>query len=179
MLIHQIKDLSNTRAVNLLEQGMIQVLDFNLIKNYHPDYHNESSNLFYILKHGRYQIGNYYIAEENGKYIASAGWNYYEDDIALALTRAYVLPEHRQSYILGTHFLPKILDETVNYDKIWITCNEYNLAIYKGLSRMSQNKNAGLGISWPAIYNKFLPIGIKTVNYTEQYVAEYNRVIHD
>lgn len=175
MIIHQIHDLSDSTIVKLLEQGLSQVTESELIKNYHPDYRSENSNLFYILKHGRYKIGNYYIAEEDGKYIASAGWNFYQDDIILALSRAYISLKYRRSYILANEFLPKILEETVDYNKIWITCNEYNLSIYKGFVRMSQNKQAGLGSPWPKIYNKFLPIGIKHINYTQQYVAEYKR----
>ena len=175
MLIHQIQDLSNSTIINILEKGLGEITETNLIRNYHPDYKSENSNLFYILNHGRYKIGNYYIAEEDGKYIASAGWNHYEDDIALALTRAYVLPEHRQSYIMANEFLPRILEETLAFNRIWCTCNDYNKSIYKGFVRLSRGKSAGLHNSWPKIYSMFVPIGIQQVYYTDQYVVEYIR----
>ena len=50
MIIHQIHDLSNSNIVSLLEQGMSQVTEPELIKNYHPDFKSDNSNLFYILK---------------------------------------------------------------------------------------------------------------------------------
>jgi hypothetical protein len=175
MIIHQIHDLSNSNIVSLLEQGMSQVTEPELIKNYHPDFKSDNSNLFYILKNGRYKIGNYYVAEEDGNYIGSAGWNWYKDDIALALTRAYIAPNHRQRNIMATYFLPSILDETALYNKIWCTCNEYNKVIYNGFVRIAMGKRAGLTNPWLDIYSKFVPIGIQTVNYTEQYVAEYKR----
>ena len=67
------------------------------ITNYHPDYANEPSNLFYILNqpNNRYTKGAYYILEEDNKLIACAGWNEYELDIttALGLTRMFVSKE--------------------------------------------------------------------------------------
>lgn len=175
MRILQIHDLSNTEAINILEKGLQSITDTNLVSNYHPDYKSDPANLFYILKNGRFSIGNYYIAVEEDCYIASAGWNWYQDDIALALTRAYVLPDHRQRNIMSTYFLPRILDETTAYNRIWCTCNEYNKVIYKGFVRISNGKRAGLTNPWSDMYSKFVPIGIHTVNYTEQYVVEYKR----
>lgn len=175
MRILQIQDLSNLESVNILEKGLSLITNTNLVKNYHPDYKSEPANLFYILKNGRFSIGNYYIAEEDNCYIGSAGWNWYQDDIALALTRAYVSPNYRQKNIMGNYFLPRILDETTLYNRIWCTCNKYNKVIYDGFVRLAAGRRAGLTNPWSEIYKKFVPIGIHTVNYTEQYVAEYRR----
>jgi hypothetical protein len=175
MIIHQIHDLSDTTIVKLLEQGLSQVTESELIKNYHPDYKSENSNLFYILKHGRYKTGNYYVAEEDGQFVGSSGWNWYKDDIVLALTRSYILSKHRQRNIMGTYFLPRILDETTSYNRIWCTCNKYNKVIYEGFVRMANGKRAGLSNPWLNIYSKFVPIGLHSVNHTEQYVVEYRR----
>jgi hypothetical protein len=176
MKIHSIQDSSNTVIIKLLESGLSKVTESNLIKNYHPDYSNDLANIFYLLKMGdRYRVGNYFIIEEDNQYIGSTGWNWYRDDIVLALSRSYVIKKHRQRYILGNYILPKILDESIKYNRIWVTCNDYNRVIYDSFSRLSVGKSAGLNNSWPKIYSKFKPIGKKIVNYTDQYVAEYIR----
>lgn len=180
MKIYAIKDYSDTIAIDILKRGLSHVTEDDMVKNYHPDYENESANIFYLLKTGdRYRRGNYYIATEDDKYVGSAGWNWYQDDIALALTRAYVLKEYRQRFIMTTYFLPRILEETLEYNRIWCTCNSYNLAIYNGFVRLSQGKSAGLNNSWPKEYSKFVPIGLRKVNHTDQYVAEYKRNRND
>jgi hypothetical protein len=142
-----------------------------LLTNYHPDYENSPGNLFYILKDGRYKIGNYFIMEEDGKYIGSAGWNPY-NDVALVLTRAFVPEEFRGHFNMANYLLPAMFKETTDFNKLWITCNDYNITIYQALTRLSQGK---LSIPWPDIYKNFTPIGKRTVYYTEQYVAEYKR----
>jgi hypothetical protein len=175
MIIHQIHDLSNLSTVKILEQGMSQVTDTRLIKNYHPDYKNENSNLFYILQHNRFKIGNYYVIEEDNNYICSSGWNWYENDIALALTRTYVIPECRQRNLIANNILPRIIKDSKSYNRLWITCNEHNKAIFNAFVRIQQGKATGLNNTWDKIYGNFLPIGIRTVNFTDQYVAEYKR----
>lgn len=175
MLIHQIHDLSNTQVVKLLEQGLQKITKSELIKNYHPDYKSENSNLFYILKHDRFKIGNYYVIEEDNNYICSSGWNWYKDDIALALSRTYVISEYRQRNLIANYILPLIIEDSKSYDKLWITCNEYNKTIYNAFTRIQQGKTTGLKNTWDKIYSNFLPIGIRTVNFTDQYVAEYKR----
>ena len=57
MIVHQIQDLSNQPVINLLKHGLQIVDDENLIKNYHPDYADHNSNLFYLLNKGRYKKG--------------------------------------------------------------------------------------------------------------------------
>lgn len=175
MIIHQIHDLSDSRKVKLLEQGLSQVTESELIKNYHPDYRSENSNLFYILKHGRYNIGNYYIIEEDGHYVGSSGWNWYHDDIALVLTRTYILSEYRQRNLIANNIMPLIMEDSKSYYKLWITCNKYNKSIFNAFIRIQQGKSTGLKNSWDKIYRNFIPIGIRTVNYTDQFVAEYKR----
>jgi hypothetical protein len=175
MIIHEIHDLSNSIVINLLSKELSKITDETYIKNYHPDYIDTPSNLFCILKQGRYVNGNYYVMEEDDKYICSAGWNEYELDsnIALMLTRLYIAPEHRAKYHAGNYILPKALTEVKRYKHVWITCNEYNKAIYHWFDRANKGKRTGLFNDWPDIYRKFVPIGKKDIYYTEQYVAEY------
>jgi len=159
MLIHQIQNLSNTKVIKLLEKGLQKVTESELIKNYHPDYKNENSNLFYILHHDRFKIGNYYIVEENNNYICSSGWNWYKDDIALALTRTYVIPEYRQRNLIASNILPLIMEDSKSYNRLWITCNGYNKAIFNAFTRIQQGKATGLTNTWDKIYGNFFSTG--------------------
>jgi hypothetical protein len=174
MEIHAIQDLSNNYVTNLLKNNLKEITKPELIQNYHPDYSETPGNLFNILANGRYDIGNYFVMEEDGKYAGSAGWNEFED-VVLLFTRAYIPPEKRRNYFLAKHLMPLMLKETRFYDKVWITCNEYNRSIYHGLEKLQAGQPAGLFDQWPEIYKKFVPIGVQKIYNTNQYVAEYRR----
>ena len=111
--------------------------------------------------------------------MCSAGWNRYDLDhnVALLLTRMYVDPIHRFKYIIGNNVLPIMIQEAILYDKLWITANDYNRSIYRYFERASQNKRPVLYNDWPDIYKRFKPIGQKTVYYTSQWIAEYDKQI--
>ena len=177
MNIHAIHDLSDSSVVTLLQHNLAQVTDEKLVKNYHPDYSDTPGNLFYILQAGRYQQskGKYWVIEENGEYLGSAGWNEYELDreIALVLTRTYVPKKHRGQYLLANYLLPLMLQEASNYRKTWLTVNEHNDVLYQWFVRSAENKRPALFNNWPEIYKKFYPIGKKDIYYTQQHVMEY------
>ena len=180
MKIHQIHDLSNEHIISILKNGVSEIRDDSIIKNYHPDYINSPGNLFYILKEGRYASdhGKYFvITDDSDKYVCSAGWNEYDvnPSVALLLTRMYITPLYRAQYIIGKSILPQMIDESKHYSKLWITANSHNIAIYKYFERASQNKRTVLFNDWPDIYKQFKPIGKQTVYYTEQWVAEYDK----
>ena len=175
MIIHSMKDLSNLELVDILKSGLQEADDPQFAKNYHPDYSTSSSNLFFILKEGRFQKGNYFIiTDDNMKYVASAGWNKHTDEIALALTRMYVSKEYRKTFIVGKMILPIVIEETVDYQKLWMTVNNYNMPLYNWFVR---NEDTGQSLGWPDIYKNFKPIGQEMVNYTSQYVVEYQRSV--
>ena len=181
MNIYTINDLSNDKVVNALKNGLSEITDERIIKNYHPDYTHFSGNLFYILEHGRYNKGNYFvITDDYDNFIASAGWYQYELDtsIALLLTRMYVSLKHRTQYHIGNYILPKILDEVKGYENLWVTWNNHNDAISKWFDRADRGKSTALFNNWPDIYKKFKPIGKKIIYYTEQHVAEF-RLEHE
>jgi len=179
MQLHQIHDASNRFIIGLLEDSFSKIINSNLVKNYHPDYKNETSNIFYILNdvNGRYSRGCYYVLEENNEYICSAGYNEYELDssIALALTRAYVDPKHRSKYYMGEYILPKIIENTTQYEHLYITADSFNSAIYQWFDRANTGKRPAMFNDWPDIYRKFKPIGKKNIYYIEQYVMELTR----
>lgn len=180
MNIHEIHDLSNQPIVDLLKNGLSEITDQRFIKNYHPDYQHTPGNLFHILEQGRYRKnhGKYFVmTDEHDKYVCSAGWNEYDLDstLALLLTRMYITPQHRSRYMIGKMILPKMISEAGEYSRLWITANEHNRSIYTYFERVSQNKRPVLFNDWPDIYKQFKPIGKKTIYYTEQWIAEYDK----
>ena len=179
MIVHEIHDLSDSNIADLLARGLSKVTDENILVNYHPDYSDNSSNLFYIIRYGRYRkgLGKYYVIEEAGEYVSSAGWNEYEDDptTAFALTRMYTDPVYRGQYLVAQNILSKSLRETQRYDKVWLTVNKYNKRMYDWFVRADQNKRTALFNDWPAIYRDFKPIGERIVYNTPQYVVELTR----
>jgi len=183
MKLHLLHDSSNSSVVDLLELEMGQIKDDKIATNYHPDYKTNPGNLFYILNdpNGRYHKGAYYVLEDGGEFICSAGWNEYELDsnIALVLTRMYVSPKYRVNYHVANHILPEILKEVTQYKHVWATVNEYNRGLYQWFVRDQSGKRTALFNDWPDIYRKFKPIGKKNIYFTEQYVIELDRNIND
>lgn len=169
MIVNEIHDLSNTRVIELLKIGLADV-DRHVADNYSPMNSHINSNLFYLLENGRYATGTYYVVEEGGKYVSSAGWNKYNDTTALLMTRLYVSEECRSQYFMGNLLLPRMFHATTEYDNVWMTFNLYNKALYDWFSRFDDKKNI-----WPDIWKNFKPIGMKTIYNTEQYVVELQR----
>ena len=87
MIIHEIHDLSNEYVTSLLKTGLSEIVDDTYKKNYHYDNIDVPGNLFNTLVQGRYINGKYFVIEEDGIYVASSGYNYYENDTALVLPR--------------------------------------------------------------------------------------------
>ena len=180
MILHKINDMTNRNAIRLMVSEMSKITDEAIIKNYHPDYSDMPQNLFHILdNNGRYRNGNgdYYLMEEEGKFVCSAGWNSYEVEptIALLLTRMYTTKKHRGKYIIGNTMLPIMLTRVSSYDKIIMTVNDHNRAIYQWFVRTTEHKKATLFGQWPEIYKKFKPIGKMEIYSTEQWVVEYDK----
>lgn len=175
MLIHEIHNLEN-HAVSFLIDEFSKITDTDIVKNYHPDYSHDPANFFYVLESGRFRKGHgkYYVIEEDNRFVCSAGWNEYDIDptIALCLSRMYISNKYRTKYYVGTHILPLALTETTHYEKVWMTVNRYNRALYQWFERVSTGKQPTLFDEWPDIYKRFSPIGIREIYYTEQYVVE-------
>lgn len=175
MILHEMHDLSNKTALEILQKGLQEVDDPNIIQNYSPVYSHMSSNIFYILEHGRYNVGKYFVLENNGEYIASGGWNKYSEETALVMTRLYISKKNRTKYLFTERALPLMIDECSHFKNVWMTCNKYNKAIYDWFCRNEEGKHGSLFAGWPEIYKRFEPIGIKTVYHTEQYVVQLRK----
>lgn len=173
--VHKIHNLKNVTIIKILEEGLNNIKEQHLIENYSIDKKDSPANLFYQLNNGRFSNGAYYVIEKDNKYIASAGWNRYDNDTALILVRAYTISEFRTQSLLADLLLPDMLNSCKDYKNIWITCNKYNKAIYNWFYRNSIGKSTTISNKWSDIYKNFEPIGIKTINYTEQYVIQYKK----
>ena len=178
MNIHKIQDCSNEHVISILKEGLSKFDNPYSIANYHPDYANEPSNLFYILSqpNNRYTKGNYYVLEKDNKLIACAGWNEYELDptIALAMTRLFVCKEYRTTYLGGHKLLPIMLSEVEKYSRVLITVNKHNKLLYDGIVRYNENPNSFFK-TWPKDYLRFKPIGVENIYYTDQYTLELEK----
>jgi hypothetical protein len=174
MKIHEIKDLSNTKIIEILKNGITENIFKNkdLIENYLYSHKNSGANLFYRLEKGEYKNGDYFvITDNNDNYLASAGWYKYNEDTCLLMTRMLVIPEYRTQYIVAPLLLPIMLEKTKDYENIWMTFNEYNKPLYDWFVRVNSGKSAALHNGWPELYKQFKPLGKKIVNGMEQYVV--------
>lgn len=170
MIVHRINSIRDP-AVDFLIAGLsacLDVDDYPDSHNYHPEFKSAGPNLFRALANGRYESGCYFVLEKDGEYCGSGGWNHYKDNVALALTRAYIPRKYRSQFFLGKYLLPLIVDETKSYDHLWMTVNEHNKIVYRWLEQGKRGK-------WPEIYEKFVPLGETWVYNTMQYVLEYER----
>ena len=173
--IYQINDLSNQKVIDILKSSITSEMfdNDNLRKNYLYEYRNDPANLFYILDKGRYRTGSYFVVTDyEDNYLASAGWNHYDNETALLLTRMLVIPKLRGSYILAKTVLQTMIDQSYKYENRWITFNEYNLTLYRWFDRVARGKRGALFNNWPPIYLRFRPIGQREINHTLQWVVE-------
>ncbi len=177
LIVYQINDLTNKKVVDILKNSITKnMVKDNLEMNYLYEYRDNPANLFHILENGRYRRGSYYVVtDSNDRYIASAGWNHYDDNTALLLTRMLVVPEHRGSYVLAKTVLQQMIDQSSQYKNQWITFNHYNITLYRWFERIDAGKRGALFNNWPDIYARFKPIGQREINHTMQYVVELRR----
>ncbi len=77
MVIHELHTDDQCPGLEILRTGLSSIEEQDLAVNYHPFYENNPANLFYLLKTGRYLNGCYFVIEDQGQYIGSAGWNIY------------------------------------------------------------------------------------------------------
>jgi hypothetical protein len=177
--VHEIHDLSNKVVNDLLIKGLSKI-DHNqeYVMNYHPDYKNFSGNLFYILENGRYKKGKgkYCVIESQCEYIGSAGWNEYDLNTALVLSRMFVDKQYRNSHSVTKYILPTLINETVDvYKNVWMTVNEYNKALYLLFERLLKGKSTKIYPPLPEPFYNFRPLGKKEIYFTEQYIMEYKK----
>lgn len=175
MIVYNIHDNSPCRAFDLLKSEFVKITDDNSKENYNPIYAAIPGNFFYDLRNGRYNKGNgnYYVIEMNNEFVCGAGWHRYDTTTALLLTRTYVSEKYRNYQLGGKVILPLLLDESKDYAKRWITCNEHNKTIYNMFVRLQRSKNT-TSSQWPALYKKFKPIGEHKVYHVNQWVGEYD-----
>lgn len=177
MKIHAITDDTNAEAIEVLKSGITSDMLKNdgLCDNYLYERRHHPANLFYWLANGRYKNGCMYVVSDSNGFVACSGWYQYAPDTAIVLNRMLINPVHRTKYVVGNLLLPKMIEQTKQYDNVWITCNEYNKSIYNWFNRAAEGKSPALFKNWPDIYKAFKPIGQHKVNGILQYVVALER----
>lgn len=176
MKIHSINDDSNSHVIDILREGITpdMLKNDSLCKNYLYDYRGSPANVFNMLARGTFRNGQFYVIEDGG-FVACCGWYPYSKDTAILLSRMLVNPKRRTEYIVGKHILPLMIEQTKQYNNVWITCNDYNKSIYNWFSRSAEGKSPALFNNWPDTYKMFKPIGQHVVNGVLQYVVALER----
>lgn len=176
MIIHEIHDLSNSYATELLIQGLTKITDENYVKNYHPKYSSDPGNLFFVLEHKRYQQGKgkFFVIEENNEFACCAGWCQYDGapNTAIGINRLYTDPKYRFNYYGGTVILPQSLEESKHYKNIWLTFDQWNARLHDRFVKAAAGERVN---DWPEIYHQFIPIGKQVIYNVPQFVVEMKR----
>lgn len=138
-------------------------------QNFSTDYEDKPHTLLWHIDQGTYrQDGDYLLLFDcNNKLMGGAGYYRLDDQTVMAMSRFYVMPGFENQWI-GQHFIGHIIEQTQTWNsRIIITFNEYNRRIYDFY--VDPVKKAHL----PAIWQDFQPVGIRHINYTDQYCCEY------
>ena len=112
--------------------------------------------------------GDYNLVYYDGTLAGGAGYYRYDSQYVLACTRAYVMPEFRKQYVTQNLVAFQLRElQSIGErapKKMMITFNKYNSRIYRALIN-----RPGL---IPELWSTFRPVGLRTINYTEQYCWE-------
>lgn len=137
-------------------------------ENYSVDWQGKPHTLLWKFYNGMYKpcVGDYYLLyNEDGTLMGGAGFYLYDNDIALGMTRFYVMPGFERQWI-GRHMLAEQMNcaRNMHAKKMLITFNDYNKRIYD----IYVNHIEKL----PPIWSKFTPIGEMEINHCKQFCCE-------
>jgi GNAT superfamily N-acetyltransferase len=139
--------------------------------NYSLDWKCRPASLLNQLFAGKYHRPNDYIfLIENEELIAGAGFYRYTEDVALCMTRLFVLPEYKHQG-RAAQLLAYQLDlmRSLGCKKAWITFNDYNKPLYDAFV---QDRDGFRMKMFPDLWREFTPIGKRVINNVEQYCCE-------
>ena len=128
-------------------------------------------NLFYRKQ----RFGLFNIVLIDNKPIAMSG-AYVYNDVPIIGVRAFTHPDYRGGghWCQARHIFPVQIDwaETLGYNHVWMTFNEYNHRLVNFLKRMSEGKASTFGGPREIYQNLKWYDETKEVQYTNQIVAE-------
>lgn len=141
------------------------------LKNFDLDYHDKPWTLLYLLDHNKFSApgSDYLFALEGSQIICAAGCYPTSDllienqSVSIVMSRMYTVPNRRVQWV-GTKILQRLVT-IVTTPLCMVTFNQENKGIYLSLTSRSR------GLMWPPIWRHFHPLGLKEVNYTEQWCA--------
>lgn len=136
-------------------------------ENYSTEWQDKPHTLLWKFYNGMYKpcIGDYYLLYEGTELLGGSGFYLYDNDIALGMSRFYVMPGSEGKWI-GQHMIKQQMSAAKNMHakRMLITFNDYNKHIYD-IYVDHINK-------LPPIWSVFKPIGQMEINYCMQYCCE-------
>jgi GNAT superfamily N-acetyltransferase len=136
--------------------------------NYSTDWQDKPHTLLWKFYNGMYKpcIGDYYLLySEDKQLMGGSGFYLYDNDVALGMTRFYVMPGFERQWI-GRHMLKEQMGaaKRMHARRMLISFNDYNKKIYD----IYVNHIEKL----PAIWSVFKPVGLMEINHCMQYCCE-------
>lgn len=182
---HTISSIEHQTEIDQFINFLEKIQDENvtaLPKNFNLSEKPNSAHILNILrnKNGRfYQKNAGFICIYNKDMLIACGGYHphsFEDKHGLlVLSRFFINKSFRAGKIniIDDHWYPEFKNKMNNIDYLWMSFNDDRAALYKAFERQSRQKSTMLGDNWPNFFTNFHPIGIKTINFTQQYVVEY------
>lgn len=180
MKLYTINDLSKKELIDVLKNNIKKEMFTNgLEKNYTWEDRNRPGNLFKILEEGRYIKGCYYIiVDESGNYVGSGGWNEYPylENTALIATRTFIVPKYRTEALIGKILLPPMIENTKDYENVYMTFNDCNRAMYDFIVRYNNSGRIGSlnKVKLDPIWKKFYGVGTMNIYNVSQWALRLN-----
>jgi hypothetical protein len=170
------RSIQNSHRMRALMQYIYELEPINspVRENYAPTL--ESHTLWSKLHTGRYDeyFFGYLVQQGVWKPIMGGGYEVNENGIGV-LTRLFVAPHYRMRLYIQ-HLLKQltltIATKHSNDTTLYISFNKCNEALYEWFVRKQSGRSASIGKQWPEVFSVFKPVGLRTINYTEQLVCE-------
>lgn len=137
-------------------------------RNYSTDWMDHNHTLLWQFYNGVYKsvLGEYFLLYSLDNLIGGAGYYKYDDKYVVGMSRFYVMPGSERQWI-GRHILHRqLLRARGLAPEMLISFNGYNKRIYD-IYVNSKHK-------LPPIWHAFEPIGLRTINFVEQYCCVTN-----
>lgn len=138
------------------------------------DWQNKPHTLLNLLFYKK-RFSTFSIVSTGNKPIAMSG-AYVYNDVPIIGVRAFTHPDYRGGghWCQARHIFPVQIDwaETLGYNHVWMTFNEYNHRLVNFLKRMSEGKASTFGGPREIYQNLKWYDELKEIQYTNQIVAE-------
>lgn len=169
-----VTDEQHNRLITLCEDAYY--LKEPAYENYDvSDWQNKPYALLHLLYFKkRFELFNIVLTDDKHP-IAMSG-TYLWEDMPIIGVRSFTHPDYRGggNWCQARHIFPKQIEwwEQKGYKKVWLTFNDYNHKLINFLRRMSEGKASTFGGPREIYQNLKWYADTKTIQYTDQVVAE-------